>query len=334
MERPDDEAVVPLADTLRSQREYALERGSPVMALVLAALAEDIERDRPLARLVPERVRFGDYVGLRLAAVVHRLALSRRAPAVALHLPTLGGTPPIGRAAEVAFGRAVVEALLAHPDDVRAGLSAVPQTNDPGRAVVLRAVLSRVPGDVHLRELGTSAGLHLRSDHLPGIAALEAGPMPRVLSREGVDRHPIDLATPEGRELLSSYIWVDDVDRFARLGRAFEVAARVPARLVPGEIADFAEGLSLVPGSTLVVWHSAVWPYLDARTRERVDAAIAGLAARVTPEARLVTASWEWEPGPMRSLFVATMREWTPDGPRERVLARGPSHGGPEVHPA
>lgn len=334
MERPDDDAVVPLTQTLRSQREYALERGSPVMALMLATLAEEVERGGPLAGLVPERVRFGDFVGLRLAAVVHRLALARQATAVAIHLPTLGGTAPAGRAAEAAFGRAVIEALLAHPEEVRTGLSAVPQTNDPGRAVALRAVLSRVVGDVHLRELGTSAGLHLRADHLPGVPALEAGSMPRVVSREGVDRHPIDVATQAGRELLSSYIWVDDVDRFARLARAFDVAERVPVRLVQGEIADFAEGLRLVPGSTLVVWHSAVWPYLDPGTRARVEAAFAALGAQATPDARLVTASWEWEPGPMRSMFAATMRAWTPDGVEERVLARGPSHGGPEVLPA
>lgn len=334
MERPDDDAVVALADTLRSQREYALERGSPVMALMQGSLAAEVERDGALAGLLPQRVRFGDFIGLRIAAVVHRLALSRRAAAVAVHLPTLGGTPPAGPSAEAAFGRAVVESLLAHPDELAAGLASVPQTNDPGRAVALRAVLSRIPGDVHLRELGTSAGLHLRSDHLPGLPALEAGPMPDVLSREGVDRHPIDVGTPEGRLLLSSYIWVDDVDRFARLGRAFEVAARVPVRLVQGEIAEYAEGLRLHPGSTLVIWHSAVWPYLDDGTRARVDAAFARLGAQVSPDARLVTASWEWETGPMQARFAATMREWTPDGVRERVLARGPSHGGPEVVPA
>jgi hypothetical protein len=195
-------------------------------------------------------------------------------------------------------------------------------------------VLSRVSGDVHLRELGASAGLLLRADHLPGLPELEAGPMPHVVSRVGCDHSPVDPTTTHGRLLLSSYVWVDDVDRFARLGRALDVAARVPATLQREEIAAFAERLALVPGACLVVWHSAVWPYLDAGTRSRAEVALACLGAQVTPNTGLVDASWEWGDGPMRSAFVLTMRRWTVDGPATAVLARGPSHGGPEVRPA
>jgi hypothetical protein len=218
---------VPVDLALRWQISYCT--GSPVAVQILEAVRADVAAGGALASLLPGEVVFSRLVGLRVMAAVHRLALERRAPRIALHLPTLGGTAPSG-AAERTVARVVVEVLTDHPDVLAESRARIPQTNDPGRSGLLRAAMSRLDPSlpVRLRETGTSAGLNLRPDHLPGLAWLEAGPLPPVLDRAGCDRDPSTSAR-RGRLLLSSYVWVDDVPRFAALAHAFEVASRVPA---------------------------------------------------------------------------------------------------------
>ena len=262
--RPDDDDAVPILDALRWQREYVLAAGSTTAALVLEAVARDIEGGGVLGTIVPAEQRFGDLPGLRIMAAVHRLALDRAAPAVARWLPTLGGIAPRSSADDEVFRREVVAALLANPDALADSLARTPQTNETGRAALLRCVLSRLDRDrpVRLREIGASAGLNLRADRLPGQPALESGPMPAILDRIGCDLSPVDIGTPEGRALLGSYVWVDDVERFRRLAAAMTVAAAVPASVVQMDAADFVAGLTLMDGTTTVVWHSAMWVYL------------------------------------------------------------------------
>jgi len=358
-----------MIDALEWQSAHCRDVGSLLAAGILTAVANEVASGGDLAGMLPRGARFGDLYGLRVMSVVHQLAIERVAPLVALHLPTLGGTPPVGEAAMLAWQTAVVEALVAHPDAVAEGLTRAPQTNETGRAALLRAALSSL-GDarpVRLMEIGASAGLNLRADHLPGDPSLEVGPLPRVVERVGCDLAPIDVTTQEGRTRLSSYVWVDDVERFARLGAALEVAARVPATVVRQEAADFTEGLTLVDGTTTVLWHSTMWPYLAPGTRRRILAQSARLGAEATESARFAHVSWEW-PGAGADdagTHELVVREWgggadgrpsrltaaphitNADGliahrvvgdesvsnrvdqwfGRPRVLARGPSHG-------
>ena len=328
--RPDDHAVVPIDLALRWQISYCT--GSPVAVQILEAVRADVTAGGALRTLLPDEVVFSRLVGLRVMAAVHRLALERRAPRIALHLPTLGGTAPSG-AAERTFARDVVEVLSAHPDVLAESLARIPQTNDPGRSGLLRAAMSRLDPalPVRLRETGTSAGLNLRPDHLPGLAGLEAGPLPPVLDRAGCDRDPVDIGTAEGRLLLSSYVWVDDVPRFAALAHAFEVASRVPADIVRQDAVAFVEALRPVPGTTTLLWHSAFWFYLDADQRRRLASAIAGVDAAATPTAQVAHASWEWT-SDHRSVerpFALVLRRWDGDTRHGEpvLLARGRSHG-------
>lgn len=327
--RPADDDVVPMISALAWQRAYCAEAGSPLAASLIDAVIDDLRGPGQLASLVPDNVRFGDLPGLRLMAVVHLLAIERRVPRVALHLPTLGGTPPAGEDALREWQRNVVLALLDHPDSVTAGLAQTPQTNETGRALLLRCVLSRLTGSVRLMEIGTSAGLNLRADHLPGNPLLEAGPMPLIVERLGCDRSPIDPTTQQGRSRLSSYVWVDDVERFQRLARAMDVAARVPARVVQADAADFAETLRLVRGTTTVVWHSAMWLYLQPQVRQRVLAAIDRLADQARSDTRLVHASWEWRVSgaTANDPFELVWRRWGDGDGSPVALAVGPSHG-------
>ena len=321
-----------MGDALAWQRQYVEESGAPTAGLILGAVLADLRAGGPLAGLLPPRVRFGDLPGLRVMGAVHRLALDRQAPEVALSLPTVGGRGPDSPSEGAAFARAVVRALLDHQDVLSDYLGRAPQTNEPGRAVPLRCALSRLDParPVRLFEIGSSAGLNLRADHLPGDPALESGPLPPVVERRGCDLHPVDVTTPEGRALLGSYVWVDDVSRFQRLAAAMAVAQQVPADLEQIAAADFVGGLSPSAGSTTVLWHSAMWIYLSASERLAVDAHLASLGERASAEAPVVHIAWEWDPtGSPDAAFELTVTRWS--GDREdgvpRVLAHGRSHG-------
>jgi hypothetical protein len=107
--------------------DYVKGAGSPVAAAILEAVHEDLITDGQLVELLPSEVRFGDLVGLRIMAAVHRLAITRVAPLVALHLPTLGGTPPTA-ADERTFASAVVAALLSNPGVLQSSIAQTPKT--------------------------------------------------------------------------------------------------------------------------------------------------------------------------------------------------------------
>ncbi|MCX6431622.1 MAG: DUF2332 family protein, partial [Actinobacteria bacterium] len=187
--RPDDGAWVPMPEALGWQRDVVLAAGSPVAAQILQAVIDDAAQGGGLAGDVTVDVRFGAFPGLRVMAAVHRLALERRAARVAMCLPTLGGTAPTTSRGRAQFRSEVVSVLAANLPVLRAGLAHTPQTNDPGRAALLRCALSRLDPamPVRLREIGASAGLNLRADALPGIAELEAAPLPVVIDRQGCD---------------------------------------------------------------------------------------------------------------------------------------------------
>ena len=332
-QREHDDAEVAIVDALSWHTDFIRAAGSPVAALITESIRDDVRDGGPLASVLPERVRFGDLVSLRVMAAVHRLAIERRAPRVAMHLPTLGGTPPSTDAGRADLSAAVVAALVEHQDVLLASIAHTPQTNETGRAALLRCVLSRLDTSrpVRLREIGTSAGLNLRADHLPGNPALEDGPLAPIRDRVGCDLHPIDPTTTEGRVTLSSYIWVDDVDRFERLRRALVVAEQVPATLVTADAADFVEGLDLIDGTTTLLWHSAFWTYLPDPVRLRITAAIGRLARQASADRPFAYASWEFsgDVSDHRPEFFLSFTTWQgdPSDGQVSLLASGDSHG-------
>jgi hypothetical protein len=330
--RPADTDRASMTDAVAWQRDYVKGAGSPVAATILEAVHEDLITDGQLVELLPSEVRFGDLVGLRIMAAVHRLAITRVAPLVALHLPTLGGTPPTA-ADERTFADAVVAALLSNPGVLQSSIAQTPQTNEVGRSALLRCALSQLgtKNPVRLREIGCSAGLNLRADHLPGVPEIEAGPLPVIADRLGCDLSPVDPTTTEGRVHLTSYVWVDDLPRYERLRTALEVAALVPARVIQQDAAALVESMDLADGTTTVLWHSAMWPYLVDEQRRRVLDGIARLGSEATSNRSFAHVSWEWmsEPVDPRSSFELVVRRWRgePSDGRPYVLARGGGHG-------
>jgi hypothetical protein len=348
-----------LDETLDLQRAACAQLGSQVYADVLAGVRDDVAAGGQCEAIL------GSYAGdawssalpLRFLGAVHRLVLEGAAPALAAHYPSAGGTP--GPTLVADFLATVAD----HRPAVEAGLERGVQTNEVGRSAALvggYAEVARRSGmPLRVFELGASAGLNLRWDHFwydtgkttcgdpasdvrfVGVwrtggdpaTGLAAGVLPEldpdvaVVERAGCDRNPIDPVSEEGRLTLRSYLWPDQEQRRARLDAALAIAARVPAPIDHRDLGAWLEGrLADRPaGIATVVYHSSVWQYVTAASRDRMRAALRRAGAATTA-ARPI--AWlRMEPaGPVSDLRLT----WWPGG-EEEVLGVAGYHGAP-VH--
>lgn len=322
---------------LREQARGCGALGSPLGEALLDRLADDLAAGGPTAAVLAghEDDPGPSALGLRLLGSVHRLALERRAGAVAAYLPSVGGTW------DDDGGTAAVLALLEQqPDAVRAGLERPPQTNEVGRAAALLGGLRHLPvrRPVRLVELGASGGLNLLADKVPLAADAWQGPTPpswpdlRLVDPVGCDPHPVDVRTTEGRLTLTSYVWPDQPGRHERLRQALALAQRHPPVVRRCGAAEMLDGLELREGAVTVVWHSVVRQYLGHDERAAVDAHLARLgaaASETAPFAHLAMEPGRRSPEHAREMLV-TLRAW-PHAPQERVLATAHPHGVPVV---
>ncbi len=322
------------ADLMMRAAETATARHPDPVAAILADHDGDLRRDQAVLRL------FGG---------VHRLVLERRAGALAAHYPSVGGTyaGDVGPCWE-AFGSVAEE----HAQDLLDGMHQAPQTNEVGRGAALVGGLCKLVGGLPVRlfEIGASAGLNLRADafRIEHVSSDDAtGPpespvrlaaawqgvvptqaVPRVVDRAGVDVAPVDPLTTDGRLLLTSYVWADQIVRLERLRAAFVLAERIPVRVTRGGAADAVEMLTLRAGVVTVIWHSVVWQYLDDEEQRRVAAAVDALAVTASSDARLAWLSLEPDRSQSERLrFAVRLRQWP--GRTDEVLGHAPAHGVP-----
>ncbi len=339
-----------MADRVRQQAQACARLGSPMYASLLERVADDVEAGGVSARVLAghEQDPGPSALALRLMGSVHRLVLERRAPALAVFYPSVGGR------FEPAGAWSALRGLLEEaPDAVRAWLDPAPQTNEVGRAAALMGGLLHV-GErwrhpVRLFEIGSSGGLNLRADHFGytdeagrryGVPdspvqlgwrgrSLPPWPELEVVERAGCDVHPVDPGTTEGRLLLTSYVWPDQTERLERLRGAFAVAARVPAEVRREGAADFVAGLELRSGTTTVLWHSVMWQYLGRAEQQAVADRLEELGAAATDERPFVHLRLE----PMRRSpgsdhdFLVAARLWP--GGDQRILGDAGGHGVP-----
>src|ERR1051326_45592 len=145
----------------------------------------------------------------------------------------------------------------------------VTNTNEVARCSALhagfRAVAKEAGEPLHLIEIGPSAGLNLLWDRYlvryrgadrvievgPGDSPLTldcalrgekvppAGPSPRVASRIGLERSPVDLSDPKQRDWLKALVWPDHLARFERLERAIDLFRGRPAEIRAGDALSF-----------------------------------------------------------------------------------------------
>ncbi|MEW1909726.1 DUF2332 domain-containing protein [Kitasatospora sp. NPDC085895] len=331
------------------------ELGSPLYAALLHAAAADIREGGPCAAAVAghEDDAGPQAVALRLLGGVHALVLTGRAPELAAHYPSAGGSVDPARpdTAWPAFRQAVADNL----PWVRDWLTRPPQTNEVGRSNLLIAGLLHTLGErrlpIRLLELGSSAGLNQLADRFhcssPGYSCGPAdspvqlpdawrGTPPSWLparaeplafaERRGCDLTPIDPRSAEGSLALRAYLWPDQPARTARLEGALRLAAEVPTRVEAVGAADFLAGAEVAEGMLTVVWHSVMRQYVPAEEWARVEDELARLATSSSPTAPFVHVAFEPRRIGDRHRFVLAVRSGT--GPEE-LLAEAAPHGLP-----
>jgi hypothetical protein len=354
---PRSTDAVPIDRVLTLQRDSCAALGSSLYADLLDATVADVAAGGQCATvLLPhEGDPFGSALPLRFLGAVHRLVLDGRAPALAAHYPSVGGTP----------GPSLVDDFLATVSELRPEIEARivdgVQTNEVGRAAALVGgfveVARRSGLPLRVLEVGASAGLNLRWDHFwydTGASSLGdpdspvrfvgdwEGALPvlddvpvTVAERAGCDRSPIDSTSEDGRRTLRSYLWPDMIDRLARLDAALEVAARVPAPVDAADVGDWL-GHRLaqpVPDVATVVYHSSVWQYVPVGSRDRMRAALRSAGQAASAEAPV---AWlRLEPsGPVADLRLTYWpggngTEGGGGAPADDVLATSKYHGVP-----
>lgn len=306
---------------------------SPMYTDLMARCAEDIARGGPVWSVMRGHSGApGSVPPLRLLGAVHRLVLSGRAPSLAPYYPSVGGEWD---------GDAAWPVFLSVLPQATPWLDLTVQTNEVGRAAALLGGFSLVAREhgrpLRLLEVGSSAGLLLRFDAYryvlpsgaawgPAGSALTLAPFAtdvplepslRVASRRGCDPSPVDPSSEDGRLLLMSYVWPDNLDRLDRLRRALSIAPSVPAVVDRAHAVPWVrERLAEDPGGAVpVVFHSVVMQYLAPAERE---AFVAAVSEGDEPRAWL-----RFEPEDDR--FVVRLTTWP--GGEERVLAEAHPHG-------
>jgi hypothetical protein len=186
----------------------------------------------------------------------------------------------------------VRRAVLDDGDRLRATMLArATQTNEAARCAALLPLLAQLDGPLALIEVGASAGLCLYPDRYSydydGVAVGAPGPvhlscattgpvpvparLPEVVARTGVDLNPLDPSDTDTRAWLRALVWPGPAaaDRLTRLEAAAAIAAREPARMLQGHLLDrLPEAVERAPGgATVVVFHTAVLPYVPSAER-------------------------------------------------------------------
>jgi hypothetical protein len=174
------------------------------------------------------------------------------------------------------------------------------QTNEVGRCAVLLPALPI--GPLALVEVGASAGLCLLIDRffydygsvrigdassvrlqcaLTGSVPLPVA-LPDVVWRRGLDIEPVDLRDEAAVRWLLACVWADHRDRRERLEAAIRLGRGDAPLVTRGDLVDdLSSLLALAPrAATLVVFHSAVLPYVRQERRDAFAEVLAETSTR------------------------------------------------------
>jgi hypothetical protein len=98
-----------------------------------------------------------------------------------------------------------------------------------------------------------------------------------LLSRTGLDLHPLDLADPDDRIWLEALIWPEQVDRRRRIQDTIDLHRDIDMELVAGNASEsLGPTLAGLPGDDpIVVMHSFALNQFTPDQRAAVDDALA-----------------------------------------------------------
>lgn len=298
-----------LIDAGLLQTRLCRTNGSPTYAAIISSIVDLLDQPGPLTEVLysdpGEPVQTALY--LRLMGAVQRLAIADPACPLRSYYPTLGGVLNIS-AAVSAFHDYVPNNLEAARTEMQCPL----QTNEVGRSAPLllgmRYIASRMNPRLRLLEVGASAGLNLWLDRYHVCAGdVTWGPAASkvqlcgyfantppllndftVVERRGCDLNPLSLENERSSRVLRSFVWPEDVQRLVRLEAA--IAEAGVAEIDTADLTTWIARALPAEGSTTVLFHSMVMPYVGAASRERFHQAIAEVASHAkttAPFARL-----------------------------------------------
>ena len=320
--------------------------GAPVTARVCTALADSLDQESETGRRVLDWAGepVADALALRLVGGLH--ALHRSGADSALSAVFSGAeTDPLRVMATLKA------TLVAHDTALLPWLDGPPQTNEAARSAgMMTGILhlaERYGPRFEVLEIGSSAGLNLLIDRYRfDLGGVKVGPSAspvtirpewrgapppgapvEIESTRGVDIQPVDVANPAAAARLEAYVWVDAVERQARLATAIAMVREGGVDLVEGDAADWVEAQlaeSQPEGVTRVLMHSVVWQYLPPASRERIRVAMEAAGARAMVERPLGWVMME----PNRDLHrhEVRVRGWPGDRPME-LVALTHAHG-------
>jgi len=253
---------------------------SPLYERLALALADDPDTANILLDAPkPQRM------GVLLLAAVHYLLLCGAEHPLRDFYTSAGGTRTSGDPYP-----AFREFCTMHREEVRSLLQTRnTQTNEVRRATAI--VLGLSGERVALVEPGASAGLNLMLDRfhydygsttigapdspvqlsteLRGKVSIPDG-VPTVVSRVGLDVHPVDVHDDKAMLWLRACLWPEQTERAARFAAASEIARRDPPRMIRGNAGeDLLRACDGAPDDALLcVFHSAMLPYLTPENLE------------------------------------------------------------------
>ncbi len=233
----------------------------------------------------------------------------------------------------VASREQFADVVRTRADDVAAVMRRrTTQTNIPARCATLLPVLAALPPPLALIEVGASAGLCLHPDRYtydyafppteprrghrvtparasgvpPFRCAASAGtPLPSgpldVVWRAGLDLDPVDVHDPDDVRWLDALVWPGEEHLRAQLHAALDLARAEPVAVRRGDLETDLPPLlaEAPPDATLVVFHSAVFPYVAEPARTGFVATV-----RASGATWVANESPKWIPGLDRATAV------------------------------
>lgn len=214
------------------------------------------------------------------------------------------------------------------------------QTNEVGRCAVLLPAMPT--GPLALVEVGASAGLCLLLDkYRYDYGSLQIGDnespvrlrcrlrghlrprikVPQIVWRCGLDTAPVDLDDPSHVRWLLACVWPDQPARRERLAAAIEVGRQQSLSVRHGDMVDdLPKVLEEAPSdATLVVFHSAVYPYVGFERRR-------AFAQILTEFSRRRDLVWISNEGSRGSPHISSLAPRP--GPLQFLLGRSFAHNG------
>ena len=321
------------------------ELGSALYGRLLGIIGHDVGAGGPSWEVIAPHadLRFGQAGPLRLVGAAHRLALAGAAPDWAVALPSCGGTVPVD---DQDLAAAWLQVVDGHGGELSAGMDREVQTNEVARSAGLALGAASTGFDqVRLVELGCSGGLNLLLDRFridlgavvlgdPGSpvrlapeirGALGADlRVPAVVERVGIDPHPVDATSDEGRLTLLGFVWPDQSERFDRIAAAIDLAAVTPVELRRSSdtAATLAEVLS--SATPTIVQQSIMWQYVPTDMRWQITSAVEAAGARADADAPLAWVRYEPDEWDRRRAAV-WLRAWP--GGADRLVGHADYHG-------